>query len=820
MTGIGEADKADERALVKALPEDLVRSFLSGKQSEPAVDHAAVFASSNVPLSLSKRLYKAAWAAYGWLADVAEQEVGRGLFFVLLPIFMGTGAVIYFTLGFEPPWTPILAMLSASAIMRIAAQKYFIAAQLLTLVIALLLGLSASKFETERRATPMLGSDVVTLITGRVVTLEYQDNGSWRVTLDLLATEKPRLRFAPLRIRINARDIPASTAIGGGLTGFARLRVPSGPIRPGNYDFSFHAYFNGIGANGFFLGTPKTISVPPPQTLLAEFSEWIAMLRVRVSERIQEVIPGEDGNVAAALIAGARGGISETTNEDLRKAGLAHILSISGLHMALAAGVVMLSLRSLFALFPGFSMRHPVKKYAAFLSLLSCTFYLAMSGADVAAQRSYVMIAVMLCALLADRAAISMRNLAIAAIAMILISPHEILGPSFQMSFSATAALIAAYAWWSERNAQKLTRAGRKGMERGFLIRMSTPVIATAGTSLVAGVASGIFAAYHFNNTAPFGLVGNVLALPAISILVMPFGVFGLVLMPVQLDWLPLQVMGIGLWIVRHIAAFVASWSPDGNPGIIPAPSLILWTIALLVAVVFTTRLKLLALPLLAAGLVVFFREPLPDIVVAEDAKLVVVRQPDGSFAANRKRPSKFIFDNWKSAYLVEKTIEPQTVTGRNAASHSGGFLCEENVCAIPLRDGRTLSYTADKTMRGVACNIGDIVILAIQGKALRCEQEQTLVISRQELALKGVLEIRLGEAFSAIHDKAVPMLHTAVSRQGADTKQLSINTSTLPTQIYQDKLIFSVDAPSRPWHLHRLYSRPARGLPERKQEK
>lgn len=184
---------------------------------------------------------------------------------------------------------------------------------------------------------------------------------------------------------------------------------------------------------------------------------------MRVSERIQEVIAGEDGNVAAALIAGARGGISEETNKDLRKAGLAHILSISGLHMALAAGVVMLALRSLFALFPGFSMRHPVKKYAAFLSLLSCTFYLAMSGADVAAQRSYVMIAVMLCALFVDRATISMRNLAIAAIAMIALSPHEILGPSFQISFSATAALIAAYAWWERAQCAKIFPCGPKG---------------------------------------------------------------------------------------------------------------------------------------------------------------------------------------------------------------------------------------------------------------------------------------------------------------------------------------------------------------------
>ena len=317
----------------------------------------------------------------------------------------------------------------------------------------------------------------------------------------------------------HARDIPADTSIGGGLTGFARLRVPSGPVRPGNYDFSFHAYFNGIGANGFFLGNPKTANVPPQTSLVAEISEWIALLRVRVSERVEEVIGGEDGNVTAALIAGTRGGISEETNDDLRKAGLAHILSISGLHMALAAGVVMFALRSAFALFPAFSVRHPVKKYAAFLSLLACAFYLAMSGADVAAQRSYVMIAVMLSALLFDRAALSMRNLAIAGMVTIAISPHEILGPSFQMSYSATAALIAGYAWWGMRRAKKSQRVERRAASPtgGLPTKILKSAVAAAGTSLVAGIASGIFAAYHFNNTVPFGLIGNVLKHVAVN---------------------------------------------------------------------------------------------------------------------------------------------------------------------------------------------------------------------------------------------------------------------------------------------------------------
>ncbi|WP_176037400.1 ComEC/Rec2 family competence protein [Brucella tritici] len=810
MTGIREASDVNERALVRGMPDGLVRALLPEvwPQNETELQVSPESVKPPVP-RLRERFLSFPFVAADQVWTAIETEEGRGIFFLLLPVFAGIGAIIYFTLSFEPAWTPLLSTLGIAVVLRIVTRRQFAAAQGVTLAIALLAGLLVGKWEMERRATPMLGSDVATRVTGRVVALEYQDNGSWRITLDVLQTERPKLRFPPKRIRVNARDIPASTVIGGGLTGFARLRTPSGPVRPGNYDFSFHAYFNGIGANGFFLGTPKVATVSPPDELTAEISQWIAMLRVRVSERIEEVIGGEDGSVASALVAGTRAGISEQTNEDLRKAGLAHILSISGLHMALAAGVVMLTLRSLFALFPAFSVRHPVKKYAAFLSLLSCTFYLAMSGADVAAQRSYVMIAVMLGALLVDRAAISMRNLAIAAMAMIAISPHEILGPSFQMSFSATAALIAGFAWWSERNAIGQVGAGKRGKATyGFAGKILKPITAAAGTSLIAGLASGIFAAYHFNNTAPFGLVGNVLAEPVIALLVMPFAVFGLVLMPLQLDWVPLQIMGWGIFAVRHIASFVAAWSPDGNPGAMPALTLVFWTIALVLAVVLSTRLKVLALPFIVLGFAAFVREPFPDIVISEDAKLVGVRLADGRFAVNRSRPSQFTVDNWKTAYLVEEFIAPPSGKNRKRTD-ADGFECEDGLCTINLRDGYTLAYTADIAMQEIACNIGDVVILAVPGKESSCGRSTTLSISKRDLALKGSVEIRLGKTEE---QNRTPQALSLIS-----PKTTKAEAASPTSELQQDsRITFAVDTPSRPWHLHRIHSRPARGLAER----
>ncbi len=816
MTSIRETQEISERAFVKDMSAGLERALLPEPWLPKKVSEDLSPALRQSYLNRRERLSALRLAMQCNLTDAMSREISRGLFFLLFPIFMGLGAVVYFTLSFEPEWLPVFSILIILSVVRFLSRRHFLQAQLLTLAVALLLGTIAGKFETERRATQLLGSEVSTRITGRVAALEYRDNGSWRVTLDLLETQRPKLRYAPQRIRITARDIPARTTIGSGLNGFARLRVPSGPVRPGNYDFAFHAYFGGIGANGFFLGTPKIAEVPEPDGFPAQTAAAIAQLRVHVSERIAEVLSGEDGSVAAALIAGERAGISDETNEDLRKAGLAHILSISGLHMVLAAGVVMMSLRSLFALFPAFSARYSVKKYAAFLSLLSCTFYLAMSGADVAAQRSYVMIVVMLCALLADRAAISMRNLAIAAAAMIAISPHEILGPSFQMSFSATAGLIAAFAWWSDRRTSRQSATeDRRAQPRGMIAKMLIPAVATGATSLVAGVASGIFAAYHFNNTAPLGMIGNVLALPVISILVMPFAVLSLLLMPLQLDWLPLQIMGFGVLLVRYIASFVASFSPDGNPGVMPVMTLILWTIALVMAVTFTTKLRWLSLPLIVAGLVVFMRTPMPDILISEDAKFVAVRLPDGSFAVNRNRPPQFTAQNWQTAYLINEFVPPQIISKRIAISRNDSFICEEGLCTISLRGGRTLAYTAEEDMQETACNIGDVVVLAIAGKNLSCERQSSLVIDRQELALKGTLEIRLGQRIERDHKR---LSNPELSKD--DKVYRFASTEHRNDMGYADKLSFSVDAPTRPWHLHRLYSRAARGLPEREYQK
>jgi len=131
------------------------------------------------------------------------------------------------------------------------------------------------------------------------------------------------------------------------------------------------------------------------------------------------------------------------------------VLSISGYHMAVVAGVVFFILRALLALIPGVTDRMPVKKWAALGALIVTALYLVLSGAEVATQRSFIMIAIVLIGVMLDRPVLTLRTVTIAALVVLFLAPEAVVHPSFQMSFAATLALIAAYAY-----GQPLTRAG------------------------------------------------------------------------------------------------------------------------------------------------------------------------------------------------------------------------------------------------------------------------------------------------------------------------------------------------------------------------
>ncbi|HHZ07708.1 MAG TPA: ComEC family competence protein [Rhizobiales bacterium] len=725
------------------------------------------------------------------LAVALETERDRGTAFVLIPVMLACGALVYFSLSREPSF-PLLAaagVFVAAAVM-IAHERPLLRPTLIAALVALA-GMSFAKWETDRAGTLMLGEAITTVVTGKVIALERQASGRFRLTLTVLATERPALRHVPERVRVSAREMPAGLAVGDVVTGPARLIPPSGPLRPGGYDFSFESFFDGIGANGFFLGNPRIAEKAPPATIGDRFKANVENARLALSARIRARIGGAEGEIAAALIAGVRAGIPDDVNEDLRRAGLAHVLSISGLHMALVAATVMGALRGGFSLFPGFASRRPVKKYAAGAALCAIGVYLFISGSAVAAERSFLMLAVMLGALLFDRAALTIRNLAIAAIAVLVVSPHEVVGPSFQMSFAATAALIGGYAWWAERRRRRrppstdhrshLARAGRT------LLRYAAWI---AVTSLIAGAATSLYGVWHFQRVSPLSLAANLTAMPIVSIAVMPPAVLAVAAMPLGFDGPFLDIMGRGIAALVAIARWFSERTPVDAVGTLPASAVAVASVALLIATLATTWLRFLALPFAAAAAILVSTHSLPEALIAEDGRLLGVPLGDGRLAVSRSRPDRFAVEIWTRATRSAATVAPTMVSGRdiNAPPRArsdmpgDGFTCTDGLCLARSRAGIDIARVDDAGRAAGLCGRVQVIVLADAAAANPCVAGETSVITQRDLALRGSAAI-------------------AVTGDGA-TLQIDI--------------VHAVPFPLRPWHDHRQYSRAARGLPPR----
>src|SRR5690606_38035320 len=234
------------------------------------------------------------------------------------------------------------------------------------------------------------------------------------------------------------------------------------------------------------------------------------------------VLEGPASAIGQAMVMGDQSAISDETRDVMAASGLAHIYSISGLHLSLVAGGMFFLLRLALASVPGWTQTLPIKKIAAIGGIVTACGYLLLAGgvANVPALRSTIMLGLIFGAILAGRRALTMRNVAIAALAIIIIDPASIFRASFQLSFAAVVALIGVY------------EMPRKppDTQRKWSSRLWATIWATAVTSFIAGTATLLFSAYHFQPTAPLGVLGNVLVLPVVSLVIMPFAVLSVLL--------------------------------------------------------------------------------------------------------------------------------------------------------------------------------------------------------------------------------------------------------------------------------------------------
>lgn len=715
--------------------------------------------------------------------DAVEEETAFGHGLVFVPVLLAAGALTWLSLPYDVGIVKLalllcvfgMAALLFSVRMR-ALRAPMIAAGLFTA------GMMLAAIETSRIDTIVLDGPVTTNLRGKVFSREKNDRDHWRYGVLIEQTTKPMLRRAPLKAMVLSRSPHAPLAIGATIEGRARLSPPSGPALPGLNDFAFDSYFRQIGAVGYFYGAPRS---PPADSAAAvsdrslwmRMAEHLAAMRETVGERIRTVIGGDTGALAAALVTAEERAIGRDTVEMLRQAGLAHVLAISGLNMVLAAGTFLIGARTVLSAVPGLAQRVAIKKVAAAGALTMVFLYILISGGAVSAVRAWIMISIMLVAVFFDRISISLRNIALAAIVIIVITPSAVAGPGFQMSFAATLALVAGYARWRERGGG----GEQPTPDRWWGRRLVTGfVIGVVVTSLIGGLATAVYSAAYFQRLPAYGLLANILAAPLISIVIMPFGLFAMLLMPFGLEQYPLTVMAWGLDGMLVIARFVTSLDGEFLTGRIGPLAFLLIAFGGIMLCVLRTWLAGIGALLLFSGLVclVFEDRQLPAVLVSEDGRLVGL-VADAAIATNRDRPSDFLFSQWQRALAVENHVAPmpvqaaaadslypevKTPSGKAAArtvdaamasairedltstlSHASldVFSCRDKAwCGARTRSGWTVVIVDDLSLFEVLCDQADLLIAPGSFNERACPSGQARILSGRLLRLAGAVEI------------------------------------------------------------------------------
>jgi competence protein ComEC len=558
MSGVAEAP----RALVRQSPHN-ERSRARAKTWAPSADTARRPAGVLLP----DGIVDAAGSLRGLLSEWIAAEVSPGLLMPWLPVAFGFGIVAYFSADREPAGWAAAALSIACLVVTVLARQRPVGLPLMLGLTTIAAGFATATLQTARITHPVLRSPAASVPVSGFVEVREERERSDRIVVRVQTIDGALAKPAPERVRVAVRK-GSAPAVGSFVEFKARLSPPLQPLRPGGYDFARDMYFQRIGASGYALGAIKTRAPPVARGFWLQYATIIDDVREAIDKRIRAVIPGDNGAIASALITGKRDAISTPVNDAMYISSLAHVLSISGYHMAVVAGIVFFIIRAGLALFPPLANRHPIKKWAAFGALIAAGLYLLLSGAEVATQRSFIMIAIVLIGVMLDRPTLTFRTLAVAAIGVLIFAPQAVIHPSFQMSFAATLALVAAYQhgmpWRGDKDSSLGMRVALWGAREVFGLLLA---------SLVAGLATTPYAAYHFHRLAPYGTLANLLAMPVVSVLVMPMGILGLLAMPFGFDAVFWRLMSAGIDWMNGVACgsqvCPARW--EGWPPLTPA---------------------------------------------------------------------------------------------------------------------------------------------------------------------------------------------------------------------------------------------------------
>jgi competence protein ComEC len=611
------------------------------------------------------------------------------------PVAVGAGICAWFALPDPPAWLAwTLAWLGLAIGLGAFARGGRLSHAIMVGAVLMAAGCLLPWAKASLVGAPPLARDAAVTLEARILALEPQaERGVTRLVL--APADRPDL---PGRIRVNARpdQLPAGLGERDAVALRAWLMPPPAAALPGGYDYAMRAYFEGIGATGRALGTVR----------LLHGADAGPSLRARLAAHVGAALPGPEGAIAVTLATGDRAGISQADAEAMRRSGLAHLLSISGLHVSALIGGVMFLVYRLLALSPTLALRLPLILIAACAGAAAGVGYTLLTGAQVPTVRSCVAALLVIAGLMLGREAISLRLIASGALIVMLFWPESVVGPSFQMSFAAVTAIVALYEWPAARALFARREEGRgKRLLRGLMALFASGVAVELVLMPIA--------LYHFHKAGLLGALANLVAIPLTSFVIMPAEVAALILDAVGLGAPAWAVTGWALELLLGLAHAVAAlpFSVMAMPAI-GGGAFALAMFGLLWLMLWRGRLRLAGLPVALIGLLLVASASAPDILVTADGRHVALRTEAGGYALLRPRAGDYVRDT-----LAE------------AAGYSGEFAaldtletarCSRDLCIADMagRDGRTLRLLATRTdvylpwaALVAACADADIVV-------------------------------------------------------------------------------------------------------------
>jgi competence protein ComEC len=665
------------------------------------------------PLGSVVRLPQLAVRAATGLGDL---RVARRVF-VLLPCAMIAGLILYAVLPVEPH-PAALAAVGAGLVLLAIALRRSCRLPLAALLLGAWVGFGLLPAYGVLQGTAMLTRPAFGLYQGRVEEIVSATAETRRIVVSGLV---PVGDDRPVSIRRARLVVPPTPLLAPGdiIRASMRLAPVPGPILPGSFDGQFHAYFAGIGAYGNVTGDFARVAAGDDLDL----TRAVEGLRMAIGGRIDAVLDGPSAAIGRAMVVGDQSAIDDETREVMAASGLAHIYSISGLHLSIVAGGTYFLLRLLLASISATATRWPVKKIAAVGGIVAAAGYLLLAGGlgNVPALRATIMLALIFGAVLAGRQALTMRNVAIAAIAIILIDPASVFRASFQLSFAAVVALIGIY---------ETLRSSPTG-DRHWGRRLWNTIWATAVTSFIAGTATLLFSAYHFQQTAPLGVVGNVLVLPVVSFIIMPFAVLSVLAMPLGVEAPFVATMGWGIDRMVDGATLVAGWSDGwtGNP-LLTSLALVIGLVALAWFAFVASWWRLLGPALVVPLVLLVGLDQRPDLLIADTTQAVAMRTATGMSLISG-RAGSFATDVWGEHYQ-----EPISETAED-------LHCDSLGC-IARTDRFSIAVIRNPAAFAEDCGLHALVIARVRAP-VTCTGSQ--VIDADALAAGGVHWLRWNEA-------------------------------------------------------------------------